>query len=164
MPATGHHRLARLAREIGLTHAECAHIARCWANERMGDHLMRQTRQPEDLFENTGDVILLIYLTLAAVSCTWSWLTGQLAALVSHGDWPPVSIGQALAAAWRLPAHVRDPRVAWPATVRTKLPGPLGFLLAGIGSLVLVSVIVFTLGAWALSRRPRRVPGWSARR
>jgi type IV secretion system protein VirD4 len=117
---------------------------------------MRQARQTGDMFDNTGDVLLLIFLTVAAVSSTWSWLTGQLAALFSHGDWPPVSIGQALAAAWRLPAHLRDPRMAWPASVRAQLPGPLGFWLAGIASLVAVSVIMLVLGAWALSRRPQR--------
>jgi type IV secretion system protein VirD4 len=126
------------------------------ANSHEGGHeLMRQARHPVDLFDNTGDVLLLIFLTVTAVGCTWSWLTGQLAALFSHGDWPPVSIGQALAAAWRLPAHVRDPRMAWPASVRAELPGPAGFLIAGAASLVIVSVIFFVVGAWALSRSQR---------
>jgi type IV secretion system protein VirD4 len=117
---------------------------------------MRQARQPGDMFDSTGDVLLLIFLTVAATCSTWSWLTGQLAALFSHGDWPPVSLGQALAAAWRLPAHTGDPKMAWPASVRPELPGPLGFWVAGVASLVAVSVIMVVLGAWALGHRPQR--------
>jgi hypothetical protein len=117
---------------------------------------MRQARQPGDLFDSTGDVILLIALTVVAVSCTWSWLTGQLAALFFHGDWPPVSLWQALTAAWRLPRHLGDPAMAWPASVRPELPGPLGFAAAGFASLVITSVIMLVLGASALSHRPQR--------
>jgi hypothetical protein len=117
---------------------------------------MRQARQPGDMFDNTGEVFLLIFATMAAVGSTWSWLTGQLAALFSHGDWPPVSVGQALTAAWRLPGHMGDPRMAWPASTRAELPGPLGFWFAGAASMVAVSVLMVVLGAWALSRRPQQ--------
>jgi type IV secretion system protein VirD4 len=117
---------------------------------------MGPARQPGDIFENTGDVLLLIALSLAAVITTGAWLTGQLAALFSHGDWPPVSIWQALTAAWQLPADIGDPKMAWPATVRPELPGPLGFLAAGIVASLAVIAIMLVLGGWALAHRPQR--------
>lgn len=117
---------------------------------------MRPTRQHGDILESTTDVILLFSLTIIAVISTGAWLTGQLAALLFRGDWPPVSIGQSLTAAWRLPADVRDPRQAWPASVRPELPGPAGFLVAGILASLAVMAIMLWLGSWALSHRPRR--------
>jgi type IV secretion system protein VirD4 len=122
---------------------------------------MRPTRQPGDIFENASDLILLFSLTLAAVVSTGTWLTGQLAALLFRRDWPPVSIGQALTAAWRLPGDVRDPRLAWPASVRPQLPGPAGFLVAGILASLAVMAIMLWLGSWALSHRPQR--GYASR-
>jgi len=117
---------------------------------------MRHPRQPGDVFDNATDVILLFSLTIVAVVSTGTWLTGQLAALFFRGHWPPVSIAQALTAAWRLPADVRDPRLAWPASVRPQLPGPVGFLVAGIVASLAVMVIMLALGSWALSYRPQR--------
>ena len=93
---------------------------------------MRHPRQPSGVSDKATDVILLVCLTIIAVVSTGTWLTGQLAALFFRRDWPAVSIGQALTAAWRLPADARDPRAAWPASVRPELPGPFGFLVAGI--------------------------------
>ena len=43
------------------------------------------------------------------------WLTGQLAALLFLGRWPSLSLADGLEAALRLPAHLGDPRQAWPA-------------------------------------------------
>lgn len=117
---------------------------------------MRPSRRPDDIFENASDVILLFALTIVAVFTTGTWLTGQLAAFLFRGHWPPVSFGQALTAAWRLPADVRDPRMAWPAGVRSQLPGPAGFLVAGIVASLAVMVIMLVLGSWALSYRPQR--------
>src|ERR1700743_1330520 len=112
---------------------------------------MRQPRHPTDVFDSPADVALLFSLTAIAVVSTGTWLTGQLAALLFRGHWPAVSIGQALIAAWRLPGDVRDPPLAWPASVRVQLPGPGGFLVAGIIASLLVMVIMLALGSWALS-------------
>jgi hypothetical protein len=117
---------------------------------------MRHPRQPSDVFDNAADVILLFALTILAVVSTGTWLTGQLAALYFRRHWPAVSIGQALTAAWRLPGDVHDPRLAWPASVRPELPGPVGFLVAGIAASLTVMVIMLALGSWALSYRPQR--------
>jgi type IV secretion system protein VirD4 len=117
---------------------------------------MRPSRRPDDIFENAGDVILLFSLTIVAVFTTGTWLTGQLAAFLFRGHWPPVSIGQALTAAWRLPGDIPDPRMAWPASVRSQLPGPAGFLVAGSLAGTAVIVIMLVLGSWALTYRPQR--------
>jgi len=117
---------------------------------------MRHPRQPGDVFDSAADVVVLFSLTIVAVVSTGTWLTGQLAALFFRRDWPAVSIGQALTAAWRLPADLHDPRLAWPASVRTQLPGPLGFLVAGIVASLAVMAIMLALGSWALSYRPQR--------
>ena len=49
-----------------------------------------------------------------------------------------------------------DPRLAWPASVRPQLPGPVGFLVAGIVASLAVMVIMLALGSWALRCRPQR--------
>src|SRR5690242_20732475 len=98
------------------------------------------------LLDGVGDVLLIGALTLAAIVATATWLTGQLAALAFGGHWPPVSVGQALYAAWMLPLHLGDPRQAWPATVRGELPGPFGFLGAAIVATAIVAAIATALG------------------
>jgi hypothetical protein len=117
---------------------------------------MRHPQQPGGALDNVTDIVLLASLTIVAVVSTGTWLTGQLAALFFYGDWPPVSIGQALTAAWRLPGHVHDPRLAWPASARPQLPGPFGFLVAGIAATLAVMVIMLALGSWALRHRQQR--------
>src|SRR5260221_14296312 len=66
---------------------------------------MRRYRQPGPggMLQDANDVTLIVVLGLIAVVAIGTWLTGQVAALCFHGDWPSVSVGQALAAAWRLP-------------------------------------------------------------
>ncbi len=102
-----------------------------WTNERMSLLCPRTVPPRAALTSSLADLIVLAAVTIAAIVTTWSWLTGQLAALLFGGHWPPVSVWQALAAAWSLPGHLSDPRQAWPASVRPQLPGPWGFLAAG---------------------------------
>jgi len=99
---------------------------------------------------------VLVAVTVAAVIMTWSWLTGQLATLLFDGRWAPVSVWQALGAAWQLPGHLNDPRQAWPASVRPQLPGPFGFVVAGSLSAAVTGAITVTLGRYALRNRPAR--------
>jgi len=117
---------------------------------------MRHPRQPSGVFDNATDIVLLASLTIIAIVSTGTWLTGQLAALLFHGAWLRVSVGQALAAAWRLPGDTNDPRAAWPASVRPQLPGPFGFLVGGLVASLVVTAIMLALGTWALRHRPQR--------
>ena len=105
--------------------------------------------------ESTSDVILIGVATVAAVVTTGTWLTGQLAALAFRGHWPPVSVGQALYAASMLPLHLSDPRQAWPAGMRGEMPGPFGFLGAGIVATAIVTAITTALARLALRHRPQ---------
>jgi type IV secretion system protein VirD4 len=108
------------------------------------------------LLDGVSDVLLIGALSIAAIVTTVTWLTGQIAALAFKGHWPPVSVGQALYAAWMLPLHLGDPRQAWPAGVRSELPGPFGFLGAAIVATTIVAAITMTLGRLALRHRPQR--------
>jgi len=112
--------------------------------------------QHRAILESATDAILLLSLTVIAVISTGAWLTGQLAALFSHGKWLPASVGQSLTAAWRLPGDARDPRRAWPASMRPDLPGPIGFLIAGMVASLVIVAIMLGLGWWALGHRPQR--------
>ena len=96
---------------------------------------------------------LILVITLAGGG---AWVTGQLAGLVFHGAWPPVSFGQALAAAVALPRHWRDPRQAWPAAARPDLPGLTGFAAAGgLVLAALAAAVVAGMRGFA-ARHPRR--------
>ncbi len=117
---------------------------------------MRSYRQPGPGGTDASDVILIAVIAAVAVVAAGTWLAGQLAALLFHGDWPPVSVGQALPVAWRLPGHLRDPRQAWPASARAELPGAAGFLVAGTVALVTVAAITVVLARNALRHRSQR--------
>src|SRR5512146_2496632 len=111
--------------------------------------LPRQAHRPSasgDVTDGASDVILIGMAAIAAIVMTGTWLTGQIAALTFHGEWPPVSIGQALHAAWTLPSHLSDPRQAWPASVRGELPGLFAFLGAGIVATAIVAGMMTALG------------------
>jgi type IV secretory pathway TraG/TraD family ATPase VirD4 len=102
-----------------------------------------RTRPDIGVADDAGDLLLIVVIGIAAALATWAWLTGELAALISHGAWPPISLGQAMAAAWDTPAHLGDPRQAWPSQFRNQLPGPALFAVAAF----LASVIAAGLGA-----------------
>ena len=108
------------------------------------------------MFHDMSDVLLIVVLGLIVAAATGTWLTGQVAALCFHGAWPPVSIGQSLAVASRLPGHLRDPRQAWPVSVRHELPGPAGFLVAGMTTLVIITGIAVLLIRNGLRRRSQQ--------
>lgn len=116
---------------------------------------------PGGMLQDTSDIVLIMVIGLIVVAAIGTWLTGQVAALLSHGAWPPVSIGQALAVAPRLPGHLGDPRQAWPASVRQELPGLPGFLVAGVTTLVILAGITVVLVQNGLRRRSQR--GYASR-
>ncbi len=90
-----------------------------------------------------------LYLALGGVVAALLaliWLAGALAGLVFGSGWAPIGFAELVASALRLPAHLADPRAAWPRGVRAALPGPVGFYATG--ALLLAagerqSVIVF---------------------
>jgi type IV secretory pathway TraG/TraD family ATPase VirD4 len=69
------------------------------------------------------------------------WLWGGIAGAVFGRGWTAVDVGQVLAVLTRLPLRLSDPAAAWPATVRGRLPGPVGFY-ATAGLLTLASGVL----------------------
>ena len=77
-----------------------------------------------------ADLVLSAAVTVAAVVTTWTWLTGQLAALLFRGGWPSLTPGRR----WERPCGCRGTWAtrAWPGRQRAAgLPGPFGFVVAG---------------------------------
>jgi len=67
-------------------------------------------------------------LAAALVAAVVVWAGAQLAArLFGNGAWLPVGLSSALRAAVQLPRCAADPRRAWPASVRTALPGSVPY-------------------------------------
>jgi type IV secretion system protein VirD4 len=60
------------------------------------------------------------------------WLTGQLAALLTSWTWIDIGIEETVQVAFALPGSIADPAEAWPADVRSHLPGPVGFAIAAL--------------------------------
>lgn len=80
------------------------------------------------------------------------WLGAQAAATISGGHFR-VSFEDAVMAATRLPSHLGDPRLAWPAAVRASLPGPLLYWAATV--VVLVTTLVLGVVVFRLLSRTR---------
>ncbi len=83
------------------------------------------------------------------------WLWGGVAGALFGRGWPDVAVGQLLGVAIRLPGRLADPALAWPASVRSVLPGPAGFY----GGLGLLAVVAMTLALAAARMRVARTMG-----
>lgn len=99
-----------------------------------------------------GERLAVIAVGLLFGGALGLWLTGQLAALVFAGAWPAVSPADMGAVLVRLPANLADPAAAWPAEVRSTLPGPVAFYVT-----VAVLFAAFVALAGAAARCWRRV-------
>ena len=106
--------------------------------------------------DTPSDAVLVGLLLIAVTAGLGTWLAGQLAALLFMGRWPAVSFTAGLATAFRLPGHLADPRLAWPVLAQPDLPGPAGFAVGGLLSLVVTGAVAFILG--------RRLIGGQAQR
>ena len=78
----------------------------------------------------SGDVALMCVLGAVLAVGALAWLWGGVAGLVFGAGWPRVSGGQVLGVLVRLPGSLAHPALAWPAAVRSRLPGPVGFYAA----------------------------------
>jgi type IV secretion system protein VirD4 len=97
-----------------------------------------------------GEVVALAVVGVALSVAGWVWASGQLAAWLAGHGWMAVPITEAPAVAVQLPAHLSDPRTAWPVAVRAGLPGPVG--LAACGAALLAVVALAAGGGWKLYR------------
>jgi len=123
----------------------------------------------------TVEELLLLHLLAAvggvAALGVLAWAAGQVAGWVAHGAWPRVPVGEAFGIATRLPAHLGDPRQAWPAPVRDQLAGPVVFYTLAVGLLALPVAATVVVAAYAggrsrgRRRRERdRSPSWASAR
>jgi type IV secretion system protein VirD4 len=75
---------------------------------------------------------LVLVAALAALTVL-VWTTGAIAGLVFSGSPATTPAADAIEVASRLPAHLGDPRLAWPSAARRGLPGPVGmYLVLGV--------------------------------
>ena len=85
------------------------------------------------------------------------WLWGAVAGAVFGNGWIETGAGQVPRVLLRLPAHLADPAAAWPASARTRLPGPAGFYAAlgllGLAAGALASCVVHVCGSGGTRRR-----------
>jgi hypothetical protein len=114
-----------------------------------------------------NDTLLLVTIGTVLVIGGLVWLTGQLAGLLASGTWPDVPLSELPGILARLRDHAADPAAAWPASVRDRLPGPLG-MYATLAA-ILVTLLALGLLAWWLHQpphapRPPATPASSGRR
>ncbi|GIG67783.1 type IV secretory system conjugative DNA transfer family protein [Phytomonospora endophytica] len=113
------------------------------------------------VIDSGQDALILGGLLLVAAGSLGTWTTGQLAGFMVYGTWPTASLGDGLHAALHVPAHLDDPRQAWPLAVRDGIPGPVPIYIAAVVVLAVFGVAgFFVLRA---SGRGRRVRGFATR-
>ncbi|MEZ0095996.1 type IV secretory system conjugative DNA transfer family protein [Streptacidiphilus sp. EB129] len=112
------------------------------------------------ILDGPADYLIVVLVVVVVAVTMGTWATGQLAGLLTHAAWPPVSFGSAFAIARQLPHHLDDPKQAWPVAARGDLPGQVGFAV----SAVLVLTLMATAAAWVIrnSRRSRSVRGFAS--
>ena len=93
------------------------------------------------------DYLIALLAAVAAIAVGGTWATGQLAGMLFHQTWPPVSPGRGLSIALTLMHHWSDPKQAWPPAARPALPGPAGFAVTSVIMLAAVAA-----GIWYSAR------------
>jgi type IV secretion system protein VirD4 len=121
--------------------------------------------------ESLADSVVLAAIGAAAAAGGTLWLWGGLAGALFGSGWPHIGLDQLLGIGVRLPSRLSHPADAWPAVVRSRLPGAGGFyavlaLLAGVGGIVvlgarqaLASLHMADGARWARSAELRRLRG-----
>jgi len=102
--------------------------------------------------QQANDTLLLLAIATVGAVGGVVWLVGQVAGLLASGTWPEVPLSELPGILARLREHASDPAAAWPASVRGRLPGPLGMYatLAGI----LATPLALGALAWWLHQPP----------
>ena len=114
-----------------------------------------------------ADGFLLAAIATLAVISGFVWLWGGLAGVLFGSGWPALDPLQALGVLARLPAHLTDPAVAWPARARGRLPGASACYLAFallLASAIALSWLLGRLGGSSLLRRGPGGARWAGRR
>jgi type IV secretion system protein VirD4 len=115
------------------------------------------------LVHDGKDMVIAIGLGLLTFVGAGAWAWGEIAGFLAHGTFPLFPVSQCVQVALRLPAHVRDPRGAWPAVAAALLPGPLLFYSAG-ALLLMIAAGVISGSATAWARHKQRDDGFATRK
>ncbi|MFN0029704.1 MAG: type IV secretory system conjugative DNA transfer family protein, partial [Acidimicrobiales bacterium] len=107
-----------------------------------------------------GDDWFAIAVVVFGVLAVGVWCGAQFATLIGSGSWLDASVGDALGAMVRLPAHGKHPAEAWPVAVRDSVPGPFIYWPAT----VLVLAGQLGGGAWVWVRFGSQRVGTARRR
>jgi hypothetical protein len=100
-----------------------------------------------------NDTLLLVAIGTVVVVGGLVWLVGQLAGLLVSGSWPEVPLSELPGILARLRDHAGDPAAAWPASMRERLPGPVGMYATLVG--ILATPLALGALAWWLHQPPR---------
>jgi type IV secretion system protein VirD4 len=92
-----------------------------------------------------GALLGLIGVALGLLGGVWAW--GGLAGALFGRGWPQVNATELTAVIVRLPGHLQDPAIAWPAPARRRLPDA-----GGIYATLALLVVAGTAAVMALSR------------
>lgn len=106
-----------------------------------------------------GTTALVVLGGVAVLLGAAHWAAVNLAALLTGSRRPHVGVGQALVALGHLPAHLSDPRLAWPIEQQATMPrpGPYQAALLVMAVVVVGLVVVGVVVASRLGRRPEAV-------
>jgi hypothetical protein len=103
--------------------------------------------------QQANDTVLLVAVATVVVVGGLVWLVGQVAGLLASGTWPDVPLSELPGILSRLRDHAGDPAAAWPADMRSLLPGPLG-MYATLAGILAIPPALGPL-AWWLHQPPR---------
>ena len=116
---------------------------------------------PDQRHDDSGIGMLEIAIILGAVVIALTWAGAQLSAVLTGSEAMEVDAGDTLGALVALPSSASEPKLAWPATVRDALPGPVAYWSATAAVAIVVAAIVaggfrlFGRGRETLDRRER---------
>lgn len=110
-----------------------------------------------------ADAVLFVGLAAAVIVGFGVWSTGEVASLLSHGQWPAVAPAAVASILVRLPSTWARPAQAWPAPARRYLPAAPGWFVAS-GAITLAVLGGVATVAWQVARtvagRWHRASGW----
>jgi type IV secretion system protein VirD4 len=101
-----------------------------------------------DRSEQTDRLAVAILALTAALASLGLllWSATVIGSVVSGGGWPSLSAGAVAAALIRLPAHLLEPRLAWPVAVRSEIPATGPFYASLIAVLAATGATAAVLG------------------
>jgi type IV secretion system protein VirD4 len=109
------------------------------------------------------EIAFLCFAGAAVVIGGLAWATGSLAGLVFSGGWPHLGLTDSLAAVVSFPDHLGDPRGAWPAGARDRLPRAVAMYVSAAAVVGAVAAVTFiVVRRWARRDRGPAVARWAS--